>query len=69
KPHETLIAPGEAYRTIDADWCYIVEPSEAVCDVWEYVPHLGRNLQDGFEYTSSQAARITREELRSLIYG
>ena len=69
KSHETLIASGEAYRTIDVGWCYIVEPSEAVRDVWEYMPHIGRNLKDGFEYTSAQAARMTREELRSLING
>jgi len=67
KLHEMLIASGEAYRTTDADWCYIVEPSEAVRDVWDYTPHLGRNLPDGFEYVSDRAARITREELRSLI--
>jgi len=67
KLHEMLIAPSEIFRTVEADWCYLIEPPGAICDVWEYVPHEGRPLLDGFEYTSERASRMMPSDLLELL--
>ena len=67
KLHEMLIAPSEIFRTVEADWCYLIEPPGAICDVWEYVPHEGQPLWDGFEYTSERASRMMPSDLLELL--
>ena len=67
KLHEMLIAPSEICRTLEIDWCYLIEPPGAIRDVWEYVLHDGRPLLDGFEYTSERASRMMPSDLLELL--
>jgi len=67
KLHEMLIAPSEICRTLETDWCYLIEPPGAIRDVWEYMLHEGQPLWDGFEYTSERASRMMPSDLLELL--
>jgi UDP-N-acetylglucosamine 4,6-dehydratase len=66
KLHESLITPEEARHTVDAGWCYVVEPEHAF---WG-----GRRIEgaaqvaEGFEYSSDRNTDwLDVEALRSLL--
>jgi UDP-N-acetylglucosamine 4,6-dehydratase len=64
KPHETLVSADEALRTVTTDWCHVIEPPEALRQVWKYEPWVGERLAS--PYTSDTARRMSVDELREL---
>ena len=66
KLHEVLVSEHEAEHTLDLDWGYCIEPSQAIRDVWHYEshPHAERLTR---EICSANRPRLSDEELRLLI--
>ena len=67
KEHESLIAPNEIARTIDIGWAYVIEAPNELRQVWEYAPHVGERVPDGFGYSSDRVERMTPDEFRRII--
>ena len=65
KPNETLISEHEFSSSIDLDWGYVIEPSDEVRQVWNYVPHEGKQVSGAV--SSNNVGRMGIDELRSLI--
>lgn len=49
KIHEILIAPEEAYRTVEFDNNYVIHPA---ISYFGYIEGCGRKVEEGFEYSS-----------------
>lgn len=64
KVHETLVGADEACRTVTTDWAHVIEPPEALRQVWPYESWHGAKLTA--PYTSDTARRMTLDELRAL---
>ena len=65
KAQETLISEHEFSSSIDLDWGYVIEPSDEVRQVWNYVPHVGKQVTSAV--SSDMVRRMGISELRSLI--
>jgi FlaA1/EpsC-like NDP-sugar epimerase len=65
KTHETLVSEEEAQNTLDLGWAYVIQPSDDVRNVWNYVPHEGKQLMNAV--TSDAVRRMGIDELRTLI--
>jgi FlaA1/EpsC-like NDP-sugar epimerase len=61
KMHELLVSEHEAYRTIDAGWCYIIQPVHDFGRTWE-----GSPVPDGFRYSSDSVPRLDVDAFRTL---
>jgi UDP-N-acetylglucosamine 4,6-dehydratase len=66
KPHETLIPPDEAPRTVDAGAVFVVQPHVALRDVWNYQPWDGAPVPADWRYSSDTVARLSLDELKEL---
>lgn len=64
KEHETLVGADEAPRTVTTDWSLVIEPPEALRQVWNYGSWDGAPIRTAF--SSDRARRMSMEELRAL---
>lgn len=65
KTHESLISGYEFSNAVDVGWGYVIEPNEAMRDVWNYQPHEG-NRTTG-HVSSDRVRQISRAELEMLV--
>ncbi len=69
KPCEVLISSYEAARALDLGWAYVIEPSDDIRHVWNYVPWSAPSVPAEWEYTSRSVDHLTIDELKQLIRG